>query len=96
MMWEKHEGYFEFKEKDSDKRRRVEIVDFVESINLIELVIRGNFRGYYEEIPMIFRINANKFLWSLKRDEDGNNIYEQFPYRVTDLMYQTRWQYIED
>ena len=37
------------------------------------------------EIPMV--LNGAGFFWATKQDEDGNPLYEKFPYKVKKLSH---------
>ena len=93
-------GYLQY-ESDENIISRYEIAHFIESAGMVEFVVEsmvefmveGAGATWYKDIPMIINSKGD-ILWSIKTDEDGNNIYEKFPHKVIKLMW--RVEYINE
>lgn len=85
-------GYLHF-ENGKDAISSCEITHLVESGGIVEFMVEGTKATWNRDVPMVLNSNGD-FLWSVKTDEDGNNLYEKFPYKVVKLTW--RVEYINE
>lgn len=81
-------GYLHFK-NCKDTLSTCEITYFVESAGMVEFIVEGT-GSWNRGVPMIINYNGD-VLWSIKTDEDGNNLYEKFPYKVEKLEWRVEY-----
>lgn len=85
-------GYLHF-ENGKDAISSCEVTNLVESGSMVEFMVEGTKAVFDRDIPMVLRSN-DELMWSIKCDEDGNNLYEKFPYKVIKLTW--RVEYINE
>ena len=85
-------GYLHF-ENGKDAISSCEVTNLVESGGMIEFMVEGTKSTFDRDIPMVLRSNGD-LMWSIKCDEDGNNLYEKFPYKVIKIIW--RVEYVND
>lgn len=76
-------SYLYFMEKDN-VACGYSISNYTEGAGLVEFILNKD-----TGIPMVF--NKEGFFWATKQDEDGNNLYEKFPYEVEKLVHNVEY-----
>lgn len=85
-------GYLHF-ENGKDTISSCEVTNLVENGSMVEFMVESTKAVFDRDIPMVLRSNGD-LMWSIKCDEDGNNLYEKFPYKVIKLTW--RVEYINE
>ena len=81
-------GYLYF-ERDENTISTCEITCLVENGGIVEFLVEGK-ATWNRDVPMILNSKGD-ILWSIKTDEDGNNVYEKFPHKVIKLMWRVEY-----
>lgn len=85
-------GYLHF-ENGKNTISSCEVTNLVENGSMVEFMVESTKAVFDRDIPMVLRSNG-ELMWSIKCDEDGNNLYEKFPYKVIKLTW--RVEYINE
>lgn len=67
-----------------------EISNLVESAGMMEFMVEGTKSTFDRDVPMVLRSNGD-LMWSIRCDEDGNNLYEKFPYKFIKLTWSVEY-----
>lgn len=85
-------GYLYF-ENGENAIGSCEVIHLVENGGMVEFMVEGTKATWDRDVPMVLNSKGD-FLWSIKTDEDGNNLYEKFPHKVVKLTW--RVEYIDE